>query len=63
MMCDKTLLDKIANNVNDIEKHLEEHHVRWLEHLEKINLQGLTRRVLEKESEKRKTKKRSGRRR
>ena len=55
MMRGKTLLDQILNNISrawthveDIEKHLRKHYLRWLGHCKKINMESLTSRVYEK---------------
>ncbi|XP_076799906.1 uncharacterized protein LOC143445001 [Clavelina lepadiformis] len=54
-MCGKTLRDGIANDVlrrwtgvEDIEKHLRGHRLRWLEHIERMNEESLTRIVQHK---------------
>ena len=54
MICGKTLLDQVSNsvlrewtNVENIERHLRAHCLRWLEHLKRINVESLTIRVYE----------------
>ena len=52
MMCGKSLKDKVTNsilrewtNVEDIDEHLRGHHLRWLGHVERMNVESLTSRV------------------
>ena len=52
MMCGKTLLDRVPNavlrtktEVEDIEKHLAEHRLRWLGHIERMDEMNVIRRV------------------
>ena len=54
-MCGMTLLDKIDNcvsrkwtGVEDINKHLRGRRLRWLGHLERMNMKSLRRKVREK---------------
>ena len=54
MMCGKTLREKVANNVlrewtdfEAIAEHLRRHRLIWLGHLERMNVESLTRRVRE----------------
>ena len=51
-MCGKSLKDEVTNsllrewtNVEDIDKHLRGHRLRWLGHVERMNVESLTRRV------------------
>ena len=55
MMCDMALLDKVASSVlrectdvADMVQHLRGHRLRWLGHLQRMNVESLTRKVREK---------------